>query len=147
MAPQDNIATLRRIIQAIDDRDLAAVAQFVTPDFVRHDLAGAFLVRGAGGRAATDFLRALLEAIPDLKIDVEDILSSDDRLAVRYQFSGTHEGDLFGLAPTSAKVEFSAINIYRFEGDKVAEVWQLWDWATVLNQIGALDVIRDQAQG
>lgn len=78
---------------------------------------------------------------------VEDILASDDRLAVRYQFSGTHEGDLFGLAPASAKVEFSAINIYRFEGDKVAEVWQLWDWATVLNQIGALDVIRDQAQG
>lgn len=66
---------------------------------------------------------------------------------MRYQFSGTHEGDLFGLAPTSANVEFSAINIYRFEGDKVAEVWQLWDWATVLNQIGALDVIRDQAQG
>ena len=41
----------------------------------------------------------------------------------------------------------AGINIYRFEGDKVAEVWQLWDWATVLNQIGALDVIRGQAQG
>jgi hypothetical protein len=144
---EENIATLRRIIRAIDERDLGSIGQWVTPGFRRHDLAGAFLVGGEGGAAVTDFLRALLDALPDLRIEVLDMVASGDRLAVRYRFSGTQEGELLGLAATGAKVSFSAMNIYRFEEAKMAEVWQLWDWATVLSQIGALDVISGRSEG
>jgi steroid delta-isomerase-like uncharacterized protein len=140
MVSQDNIAVIRQAIQTVNNRDFATAAQFVTPDYVRHDLAGAIVAKKTGREEATDFLQTFFKAFPNLQIHIEDIFASGDRVTVRYNYSGTHEGDLFGIAPTGAEVDFSGINIYRFEVGKIAEAWQLWDWATVLRQIGVLDV-------
>jgi hypothetical protein len=86
-----NVATLRRAIRAINDRDLSVNPQLVTPDFVRHDLAAAFReVPGAPG--VTDFLQLLLEAVPDLQIREEDLIATRGRAALRVTLTGTHLG-------------------------------------------------------
>ena len=142
MAVQDNIAIIKYAIQAVNDRDLVAAAKSVTPDYIRHDLVGAIVAQQKGREGATNFLQTLIQAFPNLLIHIEDIFASGDRVTARYGFSGTHEGELFGIAPTGVSVDFNGITIYRFEGDKIAEAWQLWDWATVLSQIGVLDVFE-----
>jgi steroid delta-isomerase-like uncharacterized protein len=138
MATKDNIAKLRAVIEAINGGDTSLAARSVTPDFARHDLTGIFASKGAGGTEVTDFLGAMLQAMPDFRINVEDAFGVDDRVTARYRFSGTHERTLLGVAGTHQRIEFSGINIYRFEGDLFAEVWQLWDWASVLQQLGLL---------
>jgi len=143
---QDNITTLKKVIQSINDRDLDKIERFATPNFTRHDLTGAFLAEGSGSTEATDFLHTLFEAFPDFRTDVQDVFASGDRVAVRYKFSGTHQGILFGIPSTGKKVDFSGINIYRFEENKIAEAWQLWDWAGVLKQIGFLDISTGRRQ-
>ena len=138
MTAHDNIVTMRTIIERLNGGDIKAVAQHVSEDFTRHDLSGAFLAGQAGRSEVTDFLHALYASIPDLRIDIADIFACDNKVTVRYEFSGTHKGHLLGIAPTGRKLDFSGINIYRFEEGRIAEAWQLWDWATVLQQVGAL---------
>jgi steroid delta-isomerase-like uncharacterized protein len=140
MAPSDNIATLRRVVHDINHGDLTSTGNAVTADFARHDLTGLFAAKHSGGEEVTNFLGALMAAMPDLRIDFEDVFAVDDRVTARYRISGTHNSELLGVAATGRKIEFSGINIYRFEGDKFAEVWQLWDWAGVLRQLGVLGV-------
>ncbi len=139
MTGEMNIVTIRRAIQAINDRQLHVIPEMVTPGFVRHDLAGAF--REAGGRdGVADFLQLMLEALPDLHITIDDIFASGDRVALRITWNGTHNGKYQDIAPTGNHVTISGTNIYRFEDDKIAEAWQLYDVAGLLRQIGAITI-------
>ena len=145
MTAQQHIDTLRTVIRLINDRRLDDVAPYISPAFDRHDLSGAFLADRPGTADLTNFLAALIEAMPDLVIAIEEVVAAEDaRLTVRYRFTGTHRGPLFGIAPTGRAVDFSGINIYRFEQGQIREVWQLWDWATVFAQIGVLRVFASR---
>jgi predicted ester cyclase len=53
-----------------------------------------------------------------LPVDIQDIVACDERIAMRFQISGTHKAELLGASPTGRRVEFNAINMYCFEGNK-----------------------------
>lgn len=139
MPTEDMVRAILRVVEAFNEHDIEFLRHSVTDDFVRHDLAGALRSAGVGAVEVKSFLGALLAGIPDLRLEVQDMVPSTDRVTMRYCFSGTHTGTLLGIEATGRSVEFSGINIYRFAGDKIAEVWQLWDWAGMLHQIGVLD--------
>lgn len=132
---QTNIATIKKAVQGVNDRDFAAVSECLTDNFLRHDLTDFFPVKEDGKAQGMNFLQELLKAIPDIQFNIQDIFSDENRAVIRFEFKGTHTGELFGFPPTGIKVNFSGVNIYRFENSKIAEVWQLWDWAGVLRQI------------
>ena len=137
MTSEENMAILRSIIQAFNDRDLNVVPTLVTSGFVRHDLASAFMdVKGR--EEVGDFLQMLLTALPDIHVTIEDIFATEKRGAMGLTVSGTHQGEFQGIAPTGKKVTFSSFNLYRFEEEKIAEFWQLIDVANFLRQIGGL---------
>ena len=139
MSTEDMVSAILRIVEAFNEGDMEFLQRSVTDDFVRHDMASAIPSAGAGEVEVRSFLGILFAGIPNLRLEVQDIVPSTDRVTMRYHFSGTHTGTLFGVGGTGRSVEFSGINIYRFEGEKIAEVWQLWDWAGMLHQIGVLD--------
>ena len=120
MGTEQNITNVKRGIEAINDRDWSFIQKLLAPNFIRHDLAEAFdEVRGHESFA--DFLQLVLKALPDQRIQIEDIFAAEDRLAMRFTASGTHQGELLGYAPTGKTVKISQINLYRFEGDKIAD--------------------------
>jgi len=135
---ENNMEVIQSVIKAFNKRDMPFLKHSVTSGFLRHDLSGAFLVKHTGGAEVANFLQALFAAFPDIILDIKDLIASGDRVVIRYRFTGTHTGDLFGAPATGKQVDFDGINIYRLEDKKVAEVWQLWDWAKVLDQIGIL---------
>jgi steroid delta-isomerase-like uncharacterized protein len=139
MSVEAHIERIRTIIRQLNGGDIDSTAVHVTEGFSRHDLSGNFLAGRSGGGEVTDFLHTLYASIPDLQIEIEDIFGSDDKVTVRYGFTGTHQGPLLGVAGTAKPLRFSGVNIYRFEDGKIAEAWQLWDWATVLEQMGAIE--------
>ena len=67
-----------------------------------------------------------LEAFPDLNVTVEDVLAEGEQVAVRWTQRGTHQGEMEGLGPpTGRSFELEGITIHRFEGDKIAETWEI----------------------
>jgi predicted ester cyclase len=84
----------------------------------------------------TEFFRALVAAVPDVRIAAEDVVVSDDEVAIRFTLTGTHSGGLMGAAGSGQALEVEGITILRFEGDRVAERWNRLDDLALLAQLG-----------
>lgn len=136
----ENVALLRRAVDAVNAGTLAEIApEILTADFVRHDLAGAFPgVEGIDG--ASDFVSLLRRAMPDLRFEIADVFASGDRVALWVVMRGTHRGELLGAAPTGNVIEINEVNIYRIADGKIAETWQLPDYAGLLRQLGITSI-------
>ncbi|MGI9657336.1 MAG: ester cyclase, partial [Gaiellaceae bacterium] len=77
-------------------------------------------------------------AFPDLRVETEWMISDGDLVVQRSRMTGTHRGRWFGAEPTGKRAEWSAIEVYRIDGGRIAEQWLSEDWTSVLQQLGAL---------
>jgi steroid delta-isomerase-like uncharacterized protein len=78
------------------------------------------------------------EAFPDAAFTVDDLFAADEKVAVRWTMTGTHEGELFGVDPTGQTVELTAIEIDRFADGRLVETWSQSDQLGLMEQVGAL---------
>jgi steroid delta-isomerase-like uncharacterized protein len=88
--------------------------------------------------AAHGFYPGMLTAFPDAQLVFDDEFWSDDRVAVRFTMSGTHQGEFMGVPATGREIVFPGITILRFAGDRVIERWSQADMLGLLVQIGAV---------
>jgi predicted ester cyclase len=86
---------------------------------------------------ATAMRDILINAFPDLHVEIDDLIAEDDRVVARLSFNGTHRGDFRGIAPTGRPVTFSAIRIYRVSRGKIVETWAVQDALGLLGQLKA----------
>lgn len=80
----------------------------------------------------------LLIAFPDFSAELKQHMVDGDRVAMHWVFSGTHEGDLYGIAPTGKKVTFQNISISRVENGKIVQYNSEIGFLTVLMQLGVV---------
>ena len=92
-----------------------------------------------GREGARFFADVMRTAFPDLSVkSSEPALADGDFEAVRTVLTGTHQGELMGVAATGRTVEFESIDIIRVEDGKVAEHWGIADSMGIMQQLGAL---------
>jgi predicted ester cyclase len=85
------------------------------------------------------FVNAFREAFPDIRPKaIGPTLADGDLEAAHVVLTGTHKGELMGVAATGKTVEFGSIDIIRVEDGKVAEHWGVTDAMTLMQQVGAL---------
>lgn len=102
----------RRFARSMSAGDVDHVAEWFTEDFRLYDPSiGGFR---SGHQGARDMLRSLAAHVPGTRVEVLDMVEEGDRVAVRWLFSGEEGGK---------PVHLSAVAIYRFEGDRLAEDW------------------------
>lgn len=83
------------------------------------------------------YMRKVQSAFPDFHNAVEEMIAEGDRVVVRALYSGTHRGEIFGVAPTGKKIAYSGAAFFRIVEGKVAEGWVLGDLLSLLRQLGA----------
>jgi predicted ester cyclase len=81
-------------------------------------------------------------AVPDLRVEVEEMLMVGDRVVGRLHFAGHFTGT-FGSGPQAKQgdgrpIDFIAVDIYRIEEGRIAENWHLEDNLTLLQQLGVV---------
>jgi steroid delta-isomerase-like uncharacterized protein len=145
MNAEKNIVTIKKAIKALNERDMNAVKDLMKKDYVRHDLTSSFGERRGQGDTA-DFFQSVIRGIPDMQMNIKDIFATENRVALRYTLTGTHQGEYKGIPATGKKLEINAIHLYRFEGDKVAEQWALPDVAGIYRQMGVLNLSVSQTR-
>jgi hypothetical protein len=74
----------------------------------------------------------------DWRLTVDEMIAEGDRVMVRWTFSGTQEGEYFGLPPTHKPVTYSGINIFRIIDGKIAEIADIYDRLWLWQQLGVL---------
>jgi steroid delta-isomerase-like uncharacterized protein len=79
-------------------------------------------------------------AFPDGAVTIDVQIGEADRVVTRWTARGTHSQPFFGIPATNKRVEFSGITIHRVSNGRIVELWEYWDLATALIQIGAVSL-------
>jgi predicted ester cyclase len=137
MSPEELRTCARRLVEEVlNQGDLAAANQLISPDCIHHG-ADDRLVPGLAGLQTL-----LLQAhsiFPDFHAIVEDEFAAGNQVAQRITAYGTHEGDFLGIPPTGRPVTFEIIQISRAGPDgKFTERWCGVDLLGALRQVGVL---------
>ena len=136
MAVERNEAVSRRFYDEVWNRgDFAVIDQLADPSLVAHDAALPEDVRGPDGLKG--LIGSYRRAFPDVEMVVADMISDGDKVTVRWSASGTHLGELMGLAPTGRRSRVTGISIERYRDGRLVEAWVNWDTLGMLQQIGA----------
>jgi steroid delta-isomerase-like uncharacterized protein len=139
MSAEDNKATVRRFMEeAFGGGKPELVDDLLDPDFVRHDpYIEAGEVRGT--QTVKENIAWFREALPDLSCTVEEQVAEGEKVVSRWTVRGTHRGEFFGVAGTGNRVEFTGIQIDRFDGSgKIAEEKAQFDLLGAMRQVGAV---------
>ena len=114
-AAHGNKEVARRFVEeVVNRRDLAAMDELVDDRAVDHT-----------NQSLSMFF--ILRAVPDFRVEVEEVLAEDDKVTVIGRFTGTHTGQYGGAAPTGREVSGSWVNVLRLDGGRVVESWHDWD--------------------
>ncbi|HET7540645.1 MAG TPA: ester cyclase [Polyangiaceae bacterium] len=84
----------------------------------------------------------LVGAFPDIRYTVLDSLAEGDRVAVRWQWTGTFSAAFRGFAPTGAAVSNSGMAIFSFLEGRIAGVELQTDRLGFLQQIGVVPAVE-----
>jgi predicted ester cyclase len=77
-------------------------------------------------------------AFPDLRLEAEDVIAEGDKVVVRDTVTGTHQGELMGIAPTGNEVTYDEIFIVRFVNGRMAEAAGIVDRLSLMQQLGVI---------
>ncbi|ABK53482.1 protein of unknown function DUF1486 [Acidothermus cellulolyticus 11B] len=124
--------TVRRFYEALTTGDSILVDQALAPEWE----AVPPLRSGPGAEGWKTSVAHLRGVFPDLRVTIEDIVFSGDRVVVRSVSRGTHTGELLGVRGTGKQIEFRAIDIHRLENGRIVQTWHLEDYFGIALQIG-----------
>lgn len=83
------------------------------------------------------FYKKLLNALPDLEIEIQRRHATDDAILMEVTIRGTHLGGWRGLPATGRRVEFPLCGVYTFDDDdRLTGEKIYYDRGTVLRQLG-----------
>ena len=117
--------------EVLTERRLEVLGELLAPGFVGHDPTGAAMDRVE----YHDAVRMLHDGFGTLVVRIDDQIAEKDRVTTRWTATATHTGWFAGIAPTGREVTLTGIDIHRLEGDRVVELWEQLDLATLLAQL------------
>ena len=123
-------------IDAVNGRDSdadpwAADAEMVAPG-----------ARVSGRENVLGFIAVFQEAFPNLRLEIEQLLTDGPAAAAEGRIIGTHDGVLHtpngDVAPTGRAIEFRFAAVYLTEGDTLKSEHLFFDQMDFLGQLGLL---------
>ena len=82
------------------------------------------------------------EAFPDFRAEIQQQLIQGNLVAGHWVFSGTHQGNLFGVPATGKSVRFQNLSIAKVIDEKVVQYNSETGWLDFLMQVGVLPLNR-----
>lgn len=136
MSTEEHTALLRRAWDEVYGQGrIDSLQDLVLDDVVAHGPDGD--VRGL--EDLKRYLAAYLVAFPDTSVTIEDVVAEGDNVVSRYTVRGTHRGTTQEYGPpTGRQLVVEGITLYRFEGGKVAQMWDRYDNLAVMRQLGLM---------
>lgn len=122
MSPEENKATLLRLIKGIGSGDESIVDQICAPDF--HFQSPNFPDWPRGLAGARELAFAGRSMFADATSVIEDIFAVDDKVVVRYSSYGTYIGPVkIGFPNPGERFAMGSIAIYRFVDGRIVDDW------------------------
>ena len=91
-----------------------------------------------GPEGAKETAKMYRNAFPDVQLSIEDQVAEGDKVVTRWIGSGTHQGEMMGIAPTGNQVRVDGMTISRIEDGKIVEEWEIYDALGMMQQLEAI---------
>lgn len=135
MSTDENKLLVRDFVgRVINDRDLDAAGTYVAEDVVEQV---PFPGQGPGLSGLKDVLRGLFAAFPDMHWTIDEQMAEADKVLTRFTWTGTHEGEFFGVPASGRTVSVWGMVIDRVEHGRIKDTRILMDALGLMRQIGA----------
>jgi predicted ester cyclase len=123
VSAEENKAMVRRLLEAINTGNMDVVDELFSPE--------------VAGQAKQNYT-AFRSAFPDWREEIVDVIAEEDKVVGRFKCSGTHRGEMMGIAPTGRHMEVDEVYFLRVENGKFVEFWGLEDNLARMRQLGLL---------
>ena len=132
-----NIELMKKIKKMINTADevlaeelVASDAQFFTPASPEP------LYGGKGYLSVVHWMR---KGFSDVQWHIKDMVAGEDKVAVKWELTGTHDGEFLNIPPTGKKISVCVMNFYYFNSNgKVINDIAAEGMIGILRGIGAM---------
>ena len=138
--PIDNKSIVRRLYEEVWNlRRLEVIGELIAPSHALQ--VSEFVDSGIGPEAYARNVTRYLTAFPDLKFTVLDLIAENDKVVACWNISGTHQGELRGIAPTGKKISVDGITVNQLANGKIMDSFVSWDVWGLMQQLGAIPAL------
>lgn len=140
MSQQENEALVQTFFDAINRHDIDRAADCV-------DDAAEWVIVATGGtfRGPKGMRQALQDwfpAFPDYKVEITNLIVTEDAACAEYVARGTNTGTLTTslgqLRPTGRRMELRACDVYRIKNGKFTSGHSYYDEQSLIQQLGPM---------
>ncbi len=107
-----------------DAQDHVAIPSVLHPDCRFRGSLGQEKVGHAG---FADYVEMLHTALGNYRCTILELVEEEKRVFAKMSFSGIHQADFMGRAPTGKRVTWQGAALFSFEGSLVKDLWVLGD--------------------
>ncbi len=133
---ENNSAIVRRFVEKVlKQGQIDSAGEFFWENLVEQvPLPG----QGPGLAGLKDVLRGMKAAFPDVHWRIEEQISEGDKVASRFEWTGTHRGTFLGVPATGKSVKVWGMVIDRLEAGKIKDTRIIMDTLGLMMQLGAI---------
>ena len=125
--------TVRKFYEVIwNNDDKSLIPELLSENF---NFRGSLGLSQRGHRGFSLYMDFVRCALGNYRCEIVDMIAEGDKLYARIQYSGGHQGELFGYAPTHGKIKWEGVAAFTFENGKISEIWVLGDLHNVIKQL------------
>jgi steroid delta-isomerase-like uncharacterized protein len=134
---QVNENIMRRLVgDVINNKLYAVIDEIIHPDYVyrtpNHKL--------HGKQALRELFTSYHAAFPNLHVDIEDIVCTDNKAVLMFKLTGTQKNELMGIPATGKEVNINGMICSQIENGQIIKEWELLDQLSMLQQLGVVSV-------
>jgi C-1 hydroxylase len=131
MSEADNKHLFHRFVEAWNSRDLGGMFDVWSPDLVHHHRDGDY-----GRDDVFALMSGFMEAFPDLRFEVKQVIADGDFVSTRMIARATHQKDFAGFPATDREVQVTVMGMIRIANGRIVEHWNLMDELALMQQLG-----------
>jgi steroid delta-isomerase-like uncharacterized protein len=94
--------------------------------------------QGPGLEGLKDVLRSMRTGFPDIVFAIQEQITEGDKVASRFEWTGTHSGEFLGIPATGRRVAVWGFVFDRLEQGRIKETRILMDILGLMMQLGAI---------
>ena len=132
----DNAAIVRQFVdEVITQGNMEIASQYAWEDVVEQV---PFPGQGPGLEGLKDVLQGMRTAFPDLIFSIQEQIKEGDKVASRFEWTGTHKAAFLGVPPTGRSVRVWGVVIDRLVEGRIKDTRIIMDIFGLMMQLGAL---------
>jgi len=133
MQPTKNESLVLRFYQEMWNRfDTSVIPAIAHPEI---HFRGSLGHEKRGHQGLAEYVRFVQAAFPDFHNEIVETVTQGNKTVARLSYSGTHRGEVLGIAPTGKRFRYSGVGFFTIGSAGIEEVWVLGDVYALLQQL------------